>query len=789
MIVDRLRVRGKLNLLIALPLVAVALLGAPAIVNATIDARAALATTQAASQARLLGTLMWELQRERLVTAAYLADPDASDVTMVVQQQRVADMAREMLQTIGSLASDELSNAFVRLGSLSELRQTARARGVPLDSIARAYHAVIEALIDALRLTQQRNSDSEGIRQLAALDALLRANEESAQRGMALLMTAVSPQLGREQLSASTAQAQMFTERFVQLADAELAALVVLVDQGEAARRISTLAQQRDGSPDFVRNALSAAEVQADLRRMVQTRITGDIAGAAASRRLMGRIIGWAVGLGTGALFSLVIAFALVVSRSIARPLNRLTRAATAVADLTNAELVRVADVELDEDRPHRLTAIDVSSGDELGELAVAFNRVQSSAAMILERQLVSRRNTSLMFANVAQRTQNLVRRQLALVDELERDEQNSRLLAKLYRLDHLSTRLRRSADNLLVVAGSRNEERIAGPMPLTTVLRSALAEIEDYRRVRLGALLDATITADLVPDLVLVFAELLENATAFSPPGSTVDVDAQTIKDGWCRVSIVDYGIGMTKRQLAQENRRLVERERLDIAPTSVLGLFVVGRLARRHGLEVWLSPTPGEGVTATVSIPPTLFTTGAQPEPARKAPALKPRPTLALASIPAVPEIPVVPGEFAWFDREALEPEPEPELSPEPQTRSEPEPEPEPAPQPQPQPVPEQRGTLSRRVPGANLPNPVRKAPEPAPVHDPLATRAALDVFQSAFSRATLAKRTPGASLIPEAKERSIAAAPPRDPDNERSTFDGYTHAWDKADKENGQ
>src|SRR5918912_1580059 len=110
------------------------------------------------------------------------------------------------------------------------------------------------------------------------------------------------------------------------------------------------------------------------------------------------------------------------------------------------------------DEQPPQLAAINVTSGDEVGELAVAFSRVQATAALLLERQIVTRRNVSMMFANVAQRTQNLVNRQLALVDELERNEQDPTLLANLYRLDHLSTRLRRNAENLLVVAGSRDE-------------------------------------------------------------------------------------------------------------------------------------------------------------------------------------------------------------------------------------------------------------------------------------------------------------------------------------------
>ena len=141
------------------------------------------------------------------------------------------------------------------------------------------------------------------------------------------------------------------------------------------------------------------------------------------------------------------------------------------------------------------------------------------------------------MFANVARRTQNLVQRQLAEVDELERNEQNPTLLERLYRLDHLSTRLRRSADKLLVIAGSREQAMIGRPIDLATALRSALAEIEDYKRVRFGNLCPVTLTSPVASDVVLLFAELLENATASSPPDTLIDVSARILNDNTCLV------------------------------------------------------------------------------------------------------------------------------------------------------------------------------------------------------------------------------------------------------------
>jgi signal transduction histidine kinase len=279
------------------------------------------------------------------------------------------------------------------------------------------------------------------------------------------------------------------------------------------------------------------------------------------------------------------------------------------VADLASDELIRVADSDTGRSRPPKLTTVDVRSSDEIGELAVAFNRVQTTAALLMEQQMAGRRNVAVMFANIARRTRGLVARQLAFIDEFERNEQDERMLIKLYRLDHLTTRLRRSADSLLVVSGIREDEPICTEASLLEVVRSAIAEIEGYQAVRVAAVSEVTILPQLVPDLRLLLAELLENATAFSPPGTPVEVYARM--SGNCEITVVDHGIGLSEERLAEENRRLVERERLDIAPTSVLGLFVVGRIARRHGLRVQLRHSPGHGVSVEVQIPPTLFTT----------------------------------------------------------------------------------------------------------------------------------------------------------------------------------
>ena len=781
-LLGRLRIRSKLNLLLGLPLVAVLLVATPFVITQANSAQDAQQVADNAGNAREVGGLIWEIQRERLLTGAFLASPHADSSPMEKQQRKVDDTIAQVRTSLGTTMSDEIASALTRLGALADLRQAAQRRGIAPDSVARTYHALVDGIIDALRLVQQQTSDAEGTRQLTSLDALLHGNEYGELRGMALIAAAVNRQTGQVLLDDGVAQSELFTERFVQQSDVQHAGLQVSVVEGDRAQAVNKLAGDLPDSKNataveaYANSALSAVAAQSGLRRTVQDRITSQITDTATGRASSAATVAWLIGGGAAALFVLVALLSVVVSRSIASPLRKLTDAATSVADLAETELARVSDTEegAQQVEAPRLAAIEVNSADELGQLAVAFNRVQSTASGLVERQAVTRRNVSLMFANVAQRTQNLVGRQLALVDELERNEQDSRLLASLYRLDHLSTRLRRNADNLLVVAGSREENVLGSPTELATSLRSALAEIEDYQRVRISDMPSVVLSPVLSADMVLVFAELLENATSFSPPGTFVEVSTGFGADGSCTVIIVDHGIGMKPPQLAEENKRLVERERLDVAPTSVLGLFVVGRLARRHGLNVMLVPSPGGGITARVLVPPRLFNRPMPeplPEPERVAQpvvAQRPQPvqpqqpplagvTTGRLPVPEVPAMAIPPARpiagFSWF------PDFERHTGELPVIRSTPKPAAEPVAVsvPAPPPMPqlrsnggEARSGLRRRVVGAQMPGSAvvptdsektqtaPPVPTRQPQHDPAAARDAFDGFQTAFAQA---------------------------------------------------
>lgn len=668
---NRLRVSAKLNLLVAVPLIAVVVTAVPFAADRVADAQSASTTAAAAKRARAVGQLISEIQRERILSLTYMSSAGTSGAPLAAQTRAVVDEANDLRRSLGRDEAPQLVVGLDQLQQLQFARTGVQRRDLAPEEVHDAFNKAVLGLIDGLQLARQDYQESAGGQQVSALDALLRANEANSSAGAGLIVAALVHEKpaahGPLTLHAQRAVEGIHADRFRSLANDEQVRLLRQAENGEAAQAVGRyIAIVDDGvAHDEIHAVLNGAPQAlvglTDRRRLVQDHIARTIADRATDRAngaTTAAIVFSGAALG---LLALVIALSIAVSRSISDPLQRLTTAAGSVADLARAELQRVSDEERVQASPPRLAAIEVRSGGELGELATAFNRVQATAAMLLERQVAMRNNTGLMFANVGRRTQNLVGRQLTIIDGLEREEKDPEMLAKLYRLDHISARLRRSASSLMVVSGFRDdEEMVAKPTTLATVIRSSLSEIEGFPQVRLGEIASVTVDARVVGDLVLLLAELLENATSFSPPGAVVQVRTDIVHGG-CLVSIVDHGIGMAPELMAEENRRLVERERLDIAPTSVLGLFVVGRLARRHGLAVRLMPTVAhgtttQGVTAQVYVPDALLV-ARSPYPTASPGAIVTPTPLAIAQpvLSAIPALALPSAEpnlnFSWF------------------------------------------------------------------------------------------------------------------------------------------
>src|SRR6266516_3193446 len=209
------------------------------------------------------------------------------------------------------------------------------------------------------------------------------------------------------------------------------------------------------------------------------------------------------------------------------------------------------------------------------------------------------------MFVNLSRRSQSLVERQIRLIDDLEQGEQDPERLGSLFQMDHLATRMRRNSENLLVLAGHDSSRRWNQPVPLVDVLRAAISEIEQYERVTLNVQPGIAVRGPAVNDVVHLIAELAENATSYSSADTPVSVSGHLLSSGGVLLDITDLGVGMGGEEMAHANWRLDNPPVVDVAVSRRMGLFVVARLAARHGIRVRLRPASAGGLTALVWLP----------------------------------------------------------------------------------------------------------------------------------------------------------------------------------------
>ncbi|WP_175548721.1 nitrate- and nitrite sensing domain-containing protein [Mangrovactinospora gilvigrisea] len=340
--------------------------------------------------------------------------------------------------------------------------------------------------------------------------------------------------------------------------------------------------------------------------RQVEQEVTRQILDesvATKDRAIRDAIISSSIAIGVlliGALFTLGIA------RSMARGMRTLRRGALEVAQRRLPDLV----AKLAGGEPERVDTtvapIPLHSQDEIGEVARAFDAVHREAVRLAGEQALMRGNINSIFTNLSRRSQGLIERQLSLITDLENNESDPDQLSNLFKLDHLATRMRRNGENLLVLAGEEPGRLWTESVPLVDVLRAAASEVEQYERIMLRGVPDAEIAGPAVNDLVHLLAELLENATAFSSPNTNVRITGTRLQDGRVLVEIHDEGIGLTEDDFNRINERLSRPPVVDVAVSQRMGLFVVGRLAARHGVRVQLrASADSPGTTSLVMLP----------------------------------------------------------------------------------------------------------------------------------------------------------------------------------------
>ncbi|MEU1282750.1 ATP-binding protein [Kitasatospora sp. NPDC005856] len=256
-------------------------------------------------------------------------------------------------------------------------------------------------------------------------------------------------------------------------------------------------------------------------------------------------------------------------------------------------------------------------AGDDVQQTSEGLAAVRQAATAAIVHQAQGREGTKKVFLNIARRTQILIHRQISMLDALEREHEDPELLRELFAVDHLATRMRRNAENLVILGGALPARRWRNAVPVVNVLRSAVSETESYSRVVVQGVPRVSLDGQAVADVIHLVAELIENGTTFSPPYTQVQVSAQEVTGG-LTVEVEDRGLGMTEQEYQRLNDYLADPPELDVSALGDdlrLGLFVVARLAARHDVRVSLRPSPYGGTRAVVLVPSALLEQAGQP------------------------------------------------------------------------------------------------------------------------------------------------------------------------------
>ena len=303
-------------------------------------------------------------------------------------------------------------------------------------------------------------------------------------------------------------------------------------------------------------------------------------------------------------ILSILVSF--VIGRGLIRELADLRQSALELANKRLPDVVKRLAAGQDVDVSAEAPELPASS-DEIGQVRQAFAAVQQTAVEAAVGQARLRQGISDIFRNLARRSQSLLHRQLALLDAMERRAREPEELEDLFRIDHLTTRMRRHAESLIILSGDAPARAWRRPVPFVDVLRAAVAEVEDYTRIKVTANTRAAITGPAVADVIHMIAELAENAVVFSPPNTPVLISGDVVGRGFA-VEIEDRGLGLGEERRAELNDLLENPPPFDLSGSDQLGLFVASQLARKHNIRISLRGSPYGGTTAIVLIPNTL-------------------------------------------------------------------------------------------------------------------------------------------------------------------------------------
>ncbi|EWM11089.1 periplasmic sensor signal transduction histidine kinase [Kutzneria sp. 744] len=570
------------------------------------------------------------LQAERDSVVAYIAAGRVDQPPKFGPVDTAVDTLRDDRATVSGPVGDAVDKGLEQLDQLSALRNSAVTTRLPDVAALTTYTEVIDSLIQIVRVAATNVSHPLLSPLDTSVQTLTDAKEQLRLQGTLVVSATLHKQFApdlADQLRAAQARFASDMEDFTNTAGADnrqLAQDTISGPDVDERNRVVQLAlvQSGDGGGAIT---VRPADVQAlsSTTAALFTRVVGQIQQQAQSvvRTLIGAARGAAFRDSALVIVALLIALAVTafVARSMLIPLRVLRRSALEVArtklPAAIERIMRDREAEGEAVEP-----VPVHTTEEVGQVARAFDAVQREAVRLASEQAALRGNVNAMFVNLSRRSQALVERQIGVIDRLEQDEQDPDQLASLFELDHLATQMRRNSENLLVLAGTTLTRRVTRPVLVSDVLGGAMSEVEKYARVQIAPAPDLTIQGRAVNDITHLIAELLDNATAFSPPTSKVTVRSAKMRRGELAIEIHDRGVGMQEPDLAAANERLADPGEVDVTASRQMGLYVVAQLAKRHDIKVRLRDNADieGGVTRTWSSRP-RWSTGPTPCPRR--------------------------------------------------------------------------------------------------------------------------------------------------------------------------
>ncbi|UED86158.1 sensor histidine kinase [Streptomyces profundus] len=576
--------------------------------------------------------LITALQDERRLTAAWQTAGDSGSLEALEEARATTGDATQRFRsarsgldsasaTIRSLAG-QFDGSLVELSPQREAIDSGELAGIA------SYQLFTNAIGEAITLmgAAARIDDPELAYRAIAVTELARGSE-AASRQDALLYLADGDDADEEAVVQSYAQALALQHQArtgmdpTDLPSSQIGAFENLVKSQQIGMLIAVESLGGGGvtvlptNPDAWREA--ADMVGSELHTLSGNTLDNivDSASSRSTRLLIGAIVGTVLVL---AALACALYLCIRYTQSLLRRIAALRATTEELTETTLPELIerlgREGQTKLPETDDDEEKA-KAYGDDELGQLAKAFQQQRQQVLKSVVQQARRREGSETVFLGLARRTQILINRIIPKLDKLEREQQDSRLLKEIFAVDHLATRVRRHTENLLILGGAVPGRRWGEPVPIYEVMRSAISETEDYSRVDAPPAPRISLTGRAVADVVHLLAELIENGTSFSPPDTKVSVSAQTVARGRVAVEIIDRGLGMAEAEYTRLNQLLADPPKLDmmaLGEAPRLGLFVVARLARRHGLEVVLRSSPYGGTLAVVLIPNELLEEG---------------------------------------------------------------------------------------------------------------------------------------------------------------------------------